>query len=52
LLVVRAASTPVASAQRARQELQGKNVLGAVLNSVESGSAYGSYYYDYGKAKE
>ena len=52
LLVVRAASTPVASAQRARQELQGKNVLGAVLNSVESGSSYGSYYYDYGKPRE
>ena len=52
LLVVRAASTPAASAQRARQELQGKNVLGAVLNSVEGGPSYGSYYYDYGKPKE
>lgn len=52
LLVVRAGSTPVASAQRARQELQGKNVLGAVLNSVDGGSSYGSYYYDYGKPKE
>jgi protein-tyrosine kinase len=52
LLVVRAASTPAATAQRARQELQGKNVLGAVLNSVEGGPSYGSYYYDYGKPKE
>jgi capsular exopolysaccharide synthesis family protein len=46
LLVVRAASTPLALAQRARQELQGRNVIGVVLNSVAEPMAYGSYYYD------
>jgi protein-tyrosine kinase len=45
LLVVRAASTPMETAQRACQELQGKNVAGVVLNSVEESHLYGSYYY-------
>lgn len=50
LLVVRAASTPAEIAQRACQELQGRNVLGVVLNAAEEGGAYGSYYYqEYGK---
>lgn len=45
LLVVRAASTPLALAQKARQELQGKNVIGVVLNAVEDVHSYGGYYY-------
>ena len=46
LLVVRAASTEAATALRACQELHGRKVLGAVLNAVEGGPAYG--YYGYG----
>jgi hypothetical protein len=45
LLVVRAASTPSAVAEKARQELQGKNVVGAVLNAVDEAGMYGSAYY-------
>jgi protein-tyrosine kinase len=45
LLVVKAGSTPTAVAQRARHELQGRNVVGVLLNSVrEDDVAYGSYY--------
>jgi len=46
LLVVRAASTPLALAQKARQELQGRNLVGVVLNAVEETQSYGGYYYD------
>jgi protein-tyrosine kinase len=45
LLVVLGASTPAPTAQRAVQELQGRNLLGVVLNAVENGSSYGSSYY-------
>jgi protein-tyrosine kinase len=45
LLVVRAASTPAEIAQRACQELQGRNVVGVVLNAVEAGHSSGVYYY-------
>jgi len=45
LLVVRAGSTPSASARKASQELQGKKVIGVVLNTVEKAAfAYSSYY--------
>jgi protein-tyrosine kinase len=44
LLVVRAASTEAGAAQRACQELQGRRVLGAVLNGVEDSPSYGTYY--------
>lgn len=45
LLVVRAGSTSSASAQKASQGLQGKNVIGVVLNTVEKADfAYQSYY--------
>jgi protein-tyrosine kinase len=47
LLVVRAASTEAGAAQRACQELQGRRVLGAVLNGVEGGSYYSGTYYAY-----
>jgi capsular exopolysaccharide synthesis family protein len=45
LFVVRAGSTPGAVAQRAFQELKGRNILGVVLNAVEDSHAYGSTYY-------
>jgi protein-tyrosine kinase len=51
LLVVRAGQTPMATAQRSCQELQGRNVVGVVLNAVNPAQAYGSYYssaYGYG----
>ena len=54
LLVVRAGSTPSAVAQRAIQELQGKNVVGVVLNAVDEAGIYGSGYYQgygYGESK-
>jgi len=44
LLVVRAGHTPVETAQRACQELQGRNVVGVVLNAVGPQHAYGAYY--------
>jgi len=45
LLVVRAGSTPSESARKASQELQGKRVIGVVLNTVERNVfAYSSYY--------
>ena len=55
LLVVRAGSTASEVAQRACQELQGRNVIGVVLNAVEESHMYGSYYsqkYGYGQAKD
>jgi protein-tyrosine kinase len=45
LMVVRAGSTPSEVAERARQELQGKNVVGVVLNAVDEAGIYGSSYY-------
>ncbi len=51
ILVIRAASTQTSTAERACQELQGRNVVGVVLNAVEKAHAYGSYYYHgYGTA--
>jgi protein-tyrosine kinase len=51
LLVVRAGSTPFEVAQRACHELEGKNVIGVVLNAAEQSHMYGShYYYGYGNA--
>jgi capsular exopolysaccharide synthesis family protein len=45
LLVVRAGATPSEVAQRACQELQGKNVVGVVLNAVQDPHFYGGDYY-------
>jgi protein-tyrosine kinase len=45
ILVVRAASTQTSVAERACQELQGRNIVGVVLNAVEKAHSYGSYYY-------
>ncbi len=52
LLVVSAGSTPFDLAQRARREFKNIPVLGVVLNRVEAGSTYVSYYYSaYAKPK-
>src|SRR5271163_1879155 len=56
LLVVRAREAPSETVQRACQELEGRNVVGVVLNAVGSQDAYGSYYssgygYGYGNGK-
>src|SRR5277367_3477266 len=49
LMIVRAGSTPSAVAEKARQELQGKNVVGVVLNAVDEVGMYGAaYYHGYG----
>jgi protein-tyrosine kinase len=45
LLVVRAGQTPAETAQRACQELQGRNVVGVVLNAVGPDHAAGAYDY-------
>ena len=45
LLVVKAGSTPSSTAQRARQEMQGRNLVGVVLNAVEESHMHSSYYY-------
>lgn len=45
LMVVRAGSTPSPTVQRACQELQGRNIVGVVLNAVQQSHLYGSYYY-------
>jgi Mrp family chromosome partitioning ATPase len=44
LLVVRARSTPAAAAERARKELQKRNVVGVVLNAVEENQVHEAYY--------
>jgi capsular exopolysaccharide synthesis family protein len=46
LLIVRSGSTPSEVAQKACQELQGKNIVGVVLNAVEKSHLYESYYYE------
>lgn len=46
LLVVRAGSTPAEVAQRAAQEMQGRNVVGVVLNATEKTHLYEAYYYE------
>jgi protein-tyrosine kinase len=50
VLVVRAGQTPAETAQRACQELQGRNVVGVVLNAVGPDQVAGGYYsaYNYG----
>jgi protein-tyrosine kinase len=48
LLVTRAGVTPAATAQRAAQELRGRNVVGVVLNAMqESHTGNSEYYYGY-----
>jgi protein-tyrosine kinase len=45
LLVVRAELTPSAAAQKACQELQGRNIVGVVLNGATETNSYASSYY-------
>jgi protein-tyrosine kinase len=45
LLVVKAAATPLSTAQRACQELQSKKLLGVVLNGADDAGQYGTYSY-------
>lgn len=45
LLVVRSGSTPLEIARKAVQELQGKNIVGVVLNAVGKSDLYHGYYY-------
>ena len=47
LMIVRSAVTPYDMAQRAVQEFREKHLVGVVLNDVEPGSGYSSYYYHY-----
>lgn len=47
LLVVQAAKTAADLAQKAREELKDKGLLGVVLNQVDEGQTYHSYYYHY-----
>jgi capsular exopolysaccharide synthesis family protein len=47
LMVVRSAVTPYDMAQRAVQEFREKHLVGVVLNDVEPGAGYRSYYYHY-----
>jgi len=50
-MVVRSNATPFDIARKARQEFNGKNLVGVVLNGIEAGSSpYTEYYYSaYGK---
>jgi len=55
LLVARAGVTPSATAQRACQELRGRNVVGVVLNAMQESHKHSDYYYygyGYGGSKE
>ncbi len=52
LMVVQADVTPLEMAQKARQELHDKPLLGVVLNKVAKDATYSSYYYRYGKEEE
>jgi len=45
VLVVRAGSTPTHIAQRACQELQGRNLVGVVLNAIDESNLNSSHYY-------
>jgi protein-tyrosine kinase len=46
LMVVRSNATPYDTAQRARQEFQGKTLVGVVLNGITRADTYSRYYYE------
>jgi capsular exopolysaccharide synthesis family protein len=46
LMVVRSNTTPYDTAQRARQEFQGKTMIGVVLNGITRADSYSRYYYE------
>jgi capsular exopolysaccharide synthesis family protein len=52
LLVARSGVTTFPVAQRAQQELKASNVIGFVLNAVETPTINGSYYYRYDNKKD
>jgi capsular exopolysaccharide synthesis family protein len=52
LFVVRAGHTDHELAAKATAEFQDRNLLGVVLNRVDSGSGYGGYYHGYGSGEE
>ena len=47
LFVVRAGQTDCEMAEKASAEFRDKGLLGVVLNGVEKGDSYGTYYYGY-----
>lgn len=52
LFVVRAGQTDYEMAEKASSEFRDKNLLGVVLNCVEKGDSYGTYYYGYPGTEE
>lgn len=46
LMVVRSNTTPYDTAQKARQEFQGKTMVGVVLNGISKQDSYSRYYYE------
>ncbi len=46
LMVVRSNATPYDTAQKARQEFQGKSLIGVVLNGITRSDSYSRYYYE------
>jgi capsular exopolysaccharide synthesis family protein len=46
LLIVRSGTTPAEVAQKGVQQLQGKTILGIVLNAMDKVHLYDSYYYE------
>jgi protein-tyrosine kinase len=46
LMVVRSNATPYDTAQKARQEFQGKTLVGVVLNGISKHESYAHYYYE------
>ena len=46
LMVVRSNATPYDTAQKARQEFQGKTLVGVVLNGITRSDSYSRYYYE------
>jgi protein-tyrosine kinase len=52
LMVVRSNSTPYDTAQRARQEFQGKTLVGVVLNGISRADSYSRYYYEVYEKKQ
>ena len=46
LMVVRSNATPYDTAQKARQEFQGKTLVGVVLNGISRADSYNRYYYE------
>jgi protein-tyrosine kinase len=52
MMVVRSNATPYDTAQRARQEFQGKTMVGVVLNGITRQDTYSRYYYEVYEKKQ